>query len=106
GDVATLHHSGIPRTNPKGQTLDRKGNVWPPNGDPDDIDWVANEGIRASRLVAFIKDASVAEAARALRDEFIKISNHNVVPQPAAPADQLQSNGSSKTVNGSTASTK
>ena len=33
---------------------DRGSDVWSPNGDPDDIDWISNEGIRTSRLVAFL----------------------------------------------------
>ena len=47
-----LHHSGVPRTNAKGEPLDGHGNVWQ-TGNPDDIDWVSNEGIRTSRLVVF-----------------------------------------------------
>jgi endonuclease G, mitochondrial len=104
-EVVALHHSGIPRTNAQGQTLDRKGNVWQPNGDPDQIDWVANEGIRASRLVAFIKDAPIPDTARALHDEFMKISNRNVVPQAVAPAGQnheAQPNGAPALSAGST----
>ena len=82
-EVIALHHSGVPRTNAKKQILDREGNVWPSNGDPDDIDWVSNEGIRTSRLVAFIKAAAVREREKALQAEFLAISSGNS-PVPAA----------------------
>jgi endonuclease G, mitochondrial len=74
-EVIALHHSGVPRSNANNQFLDRDGNVWPDNGDPDNIDWVANEGIRTSRLVAFIKGAQVREHEKALQMQFIAISS-------------------------------
>jgi endonuclease G, mitochondrial len=65
-EVIALHHSGVPRTNAAKQILDRDGNVWPENGDPDKIDWIANEGIRTSRLVTFIKNSQVRDHEKAL----------------------------------------
>jgi endonuclease G, mitochondrial len=82
-EVIALHHSGVPRTNAKKQILDREGNVWPSNGDPDDIDWVSNEGIRTSRLVALIKAAAMREHEKVLQAEFLAISSGNL-PVPAA----------------------
>jgi endonuclease G len=79
-EVIALHHSGIPKTNAQGQPLDQHGNVWPQGGDPDQIDWVANEGIRASRLVDFISKAPVMRG-KDLRDEFVAISHGEVQPQ-------------------------
>jgi endonuclease G, mitochondrial len=84
-EVIALHHSGVPRTNANSQILDRNGNVWPDNGDPDNIDWVANEGIRTSRLVAFIKGAQVREHEKALQAEFIAISSGDVASSARAP---------------------
>ena len=80
-EVIALHHSGVPRTNATGQILDRNGNPWPSGGDPDDIDWISNEGIRTSRLVAFIKAAQVQEHEKPLQADFIAISSGNV-PMP------------------------
>ena len=80
-EVIALHHSGVPRTNAAGQILDRNGNPWPSGGDPDDIDWISNEGIRTSRLVAFIKAAQVQEHEKPLQADFIAISSGNV-PMP------------------------
>ena len=84
-EVIALHHSGVPRTNANKQILDHKGNVWPPNGDPDDIDWISNEGIRTSRLVAFIKGAAVRAHEKVLQDEFIAISSGNIAVVPSKP---------------------
>jgi hypothetical protein len=55
------------------------------NGDPDNIDWVANEGIRASRLVAFIKGAQVREHEKALQTQFIAISSGDTASLVLAP---------------------
>jgi endonuclease G len=94
-EVIALHHSGVPRINAAGQILDRNGNPWPSGGDPDDIDWISNEGVRTSRLVAFIKAAKVREHEKALQADFIAISSGNVpmpivaaVPAPERKADE------------------
>ncbi|MEF2279095.1 endonuclease [Deinococcus sp. YIM 134068] len=50
-EVVALHHSGVPRTDGQGRTLRRDGQPARP-GDPDTvIDWIANEGVRVSRIV-------------------------------------------------------
>jgi len=68
-EVVALHHSGVPRMK-NGKYLARDGSVW--NGsDPDDIDWVANEGIRVSSLVRDIKNQTLDAAQRRLRDELL-----------------------------------
>jgi endonuclease G len=52
-EVIALHHSGVPRTKQQGEFLDKDGNVWR-DSDPTRLDWVANEGIRISRLMRFL----------------------------------------------------
>lgn len=84
-EVVALHHSGVPRMNDNKQILDSDGNVWPENGDPDKIDWIANEGIRTSRLVAFIKAAQVREHEKALQTQFTAISSGTVPAPIVAP---------------------
>jgi hypothetical protein len=51
-EVIALHHSGVPRTNPQGEFLDRDGNVWRKGDDPSRLDWVANEGRAAAEAHA------------------------------------------------------
>jgi len=56
--VVALHHSGVPRKNSKGQWLTKDGKVWDQSMDESRIHWVANEGIRISAIVNFIKTAT------------------------------------------------
>ncbi len=49
--VVGLHHSGLPRTDADGNWLLKNGEVADQFADDADIDWIANEGIRASRIV-------------------------------------------------------
>ena len=51
-EVIALHHSGVPRTE-GGRIIDRDGQPWD-GRDADDIDWVANEGVRISRVVGHV----------------------------------------------------
>ena len=68
-EVVALHHSGVPRMK-NGKYIARDGSVW--NGsDPDDIDWIANEGIRVSSMVRDIKNQTLDAAQRKLRDELL-----------------------------------
>jgi endonuclease G len=55
--VVALHHSGVPvRRDGKIQTV--LGRDFNPNADKeDDIKWVANEGVRVSRIVQTLRDA-------------------------------------------------
>ena len=52
-ELAALHHSSVPDRDGNGVILLRDGTPW--NGDParaDEIHWIANEGVRISRIVA------------------------------------------------------
>lgn len=53
--VVALHHSGVPKTNSKGQWLTRDGRVWMEGMDESLVDWIANEGIRVSSIVKDLK---------------------------------------------------
>ncbi len=53
--VVGLHHSGVPKTNSRGQWLTRDGRVWMEGMDESLVDWVANEGIRVSSIVKDLK---------------------------------------------------
>ncbi|MCX6610639.1 MAG: DNA/RNA non-specific endonuclease [Acidobacteria bacterium] len=53
--VVALHHSGVPKTNSKGQWLTRDGKVWMEGMDESLVDWIANEGIRISSIVKDLK---------------------------------------------------
>lgn len=82
-ELVTLHHSGVPRKDAQGNYLARDGTVWREGMDPDALDWVANEGIRVSSLVAHIKAQALAPAQARLREELL-----NLEPPTALEAAQ------------------
>ncbi|MGF1454512.1 MAG: endonuclease [Alphaproteobacteria bacterium] len=66
-DLAALHHSGVPKTNAAGDFITRGGGVWDGTEEGlDDVVWVANEGIRISRIVAHLDSIPMDPAERAL----------------------------------------
>ncbi|MGH7551462.1 MAG: DNA/RNA non-specific endonuclease, partial [Longimicrobiales bacterium] len=78
--IVALHHSGVPRTNEQGQWLLKNGQPAGPNADDGDIDWLANEGIRASRIVLFV----VKNAERSAHtDEFLRAASGELQPTPS-----------------------
>jgi pimeloyl-ACP methyl ester carboxylesterase len=56
-EVVALHHSGVPDQTETGHYVTVDGGIWNPSTDPEmkTIKWVANEGIRVSRIVAHLK---------------------------------------------------
>ena len=63
-EIVGLHHSGVPRKDANGRILTRDGNLWKQSMGEHKIDWIANEGIRVSRLVKYIKDLALNDAQR------------------------------------------
>src|SRR5215216_105385 len=58
-EVVALHHSSVPRTNDKGEWLTKRGQLWKKGEMSDDlIDWIANEGVRVSRIVEYLQKQS------------------------------------------------
>jgi endonuclease G, mitochondrial len=71
-EVVGLHHSGVPKRDADGNILTRDGQVWQPSMGEHRIDWVANEGVRISRIVRHIKAQLLSPAAQRLRDEMLE----------------------------------
>lgn len=68
-EVVALHHSGVPRKNAAGQWLARDGRVWTAAMGEQQIDWIANEGVRISRIIAHVQGTHLTgmnEAQRGL----------------------------------------
>lgn len=82
-EVVALHHSGVPRTDEEGRWLKRDGDVWNKGDEVDDIDWIANEGIRASKIVHAIEAQSLKGVARELQQEFLAARG----PDPESKAE-------------------
>ncbi len=70
--IVGLHHSGVPRTDPGGNWLLKNGEPAGPDAEDGDIDWLANEGIRATRIVNFVENSG--ERGRHV-DEFRRASS-------------------------------
>ena len=71
-EVVALHHSGVPKTDANGNYVAKDGTVWKPGRDADDLDWVANEGVRVSSIVNDVKARKLTTAdQRRLREEML-----------------------------------
>ena len=91
-EVVALHHSGIPKKNNTGDLIGTDGKVWRKGDDPSRLEWVANEGVRISKLVEFISKASVPTAAMPLMKELLDAKRPEVdegitvrEPKPVSP---------------------
>jgi endonuclease G len=92
-DVVALHHSGVPKTNDRGDYLDVDGGVWKKGrDDPDRLAWVGNEGIRISSIVGFVESAPLATSAqRDLRRDLLeKDPPHPMELLTAAPPERKE----------------
>ncbi len=49
--VVALHHLGVPKKNAEGYWLTTDGGIWDESMDESRVQWIANEGIRISRIV-------------------------------------------------------
>jgi hypothetical protein len=77
-EVVGLHHSGVPARNSRGDILATDGSVWTSAMGDDKVKWVANEGIRISRIIASLKAKATTGALRQYIDEML-----SAVPAPA-----------------------
>ncbi len=84
-DLAALHHSAVPKRNEKGEFITRSGAVWDGSEDTlDAVEWVANEGVRISRIVAHLDNQAFAPAERALYAEAFEQPGMMPLPAPTA----------------------
>jgi endonuclease G len=78
-EVIALHHMGVPKTNARGEFLTEDGSVWKKGDDPTCLAWVANEGVRVSRLVDAISKARVQPHEKELLAELLEANE----PEPS-----------------------
>lgn len=71
-EIVALHHSGIPKKDSSGRILTRDGKVWVSSMGDHQIDWIANEGVRISRILKHLEGLSLAAGQAALRKELIE----------------------------------
>ena len=64
-ELVGLHHAGVPAKDDQGRVLRKDGKPWQPGDGDDAIDWVANEGARISRIMAWLAEQQIdGEAAQ------------------------------------------
>lgn len=89
-EVVALHHSGVPKKHPtEDYLLTSDGQRWEPSMGEQRLAWVANEGVRVSRLVADIKKQDLDAKGKQLRDELFgnpPVSLPSNLPQPLVHA--------------------
>ncbi|HEY6804205.1 MAG TPA: trypsin-like peptidase domain-containing protein [Pyrinomonadaceae bacterium] len=71
-EIVGLHHSGVPRKDVDGHILARDGSVWQPAMGEHKIHWIANEGVRISRLIEHLKRLALNDAQRRLRKDLLE----------------------------------
>lgn len=69
-EVVALHHSGVPATDAQGRLVDRHGDPVVA-ADRSTWHWVANEGVRVSRVVKAVKAADLPPRMQPIRDEAV-----------------------------------
>lgn len=76
-EVVALHHKAVPRSNASGEVLDIHGRVMSKQRlkeEPAKVHWVANEGVRCSRIVANLKSTELTNPRQArLRDRLLEL---------------------------------
>ena len=94
--VVALHHSGIPKKDENNNWLLKTGEPATPFDDDFDIDWIANAGIRASRIVNHVLQNASANTSK---EEFFQASSGAILastPPATTTLPQLASSNGQK----------
>jgi endonuclease G, mitochondrial len=70
-EVVALHHSGIPRKDSAGRMLTKDGKVWNQSMGEHQIHWIANEGVRISRILKHLQGLSLSGGQVTLRKQLL-----------------------------------
>ena len=54
--VVAIHHSGVPKMDSQKRWLTTDNQIWNPSMDESQIAWIANEGIRISKILKYLED--------------------------------------------------
>jgi endonuclease I/V8-like Glu-specific endopeptidase len=72
-EVVGLHHSGVPKTNAEGKILNKNNQEWVPSMGEAQIQWLANEGIRISSILKYLKSVSLQGDQKKYRNEIFEL---------------------------------
>jgi hypothetical protein len=70
-EIVALHHSGIPKKDASGRILTRDGKVWTNAMGEHAIHWIANEGVRISRILKHVQALSLSGTQATLRKQVL-----------------------------------
>jgi len=86
-ELVAVHHSGVPRR-VNGEIMTKQDTPWHKGMRDDDIDWVANEGVRVSKICHYLKGLRLSNTARQATLSSILLgiaASSGVVTETAAP---------------------
>jgi endonuclease G len=92
-EMVALHHSGVPRKDSQGRLLTKDGKLWNQSMGEQKIDWIANEGIRISRLLKHLKGLTLSGSQATLLKQLLNSEKGFVVGKSSAEligSDELQ----------------
>jgi endonuclease I/V8-like Glu-specific endopeptidase len=84
-EVVALHHSGVPRRDETGALLALDGSRWTREMGEERLAWVANEGIRISRVLRELRDQPLTAGAADLRAQLFEAPAVPPVPTAESP---------------------
>lgn len=93
--VVALHHSGVPDTFDSGPNQGQRraidGTVWDESQGEDKLKWIANEGVRISRIMRRLKEKAggLSAAQRQMADALLKAVPNG---EPAGPSPESAAN--------------
>ena len=70
-EIVALHHSGVPKKDAQGRVLTQDGTVWNRSMGDHRIHWIANEGVRISRILKHVQGLSLAGGQAGLRKQML-----------------------------------
>jgi trypsin-like peptidase len=70
-EIVALHHSGIPQRDSSGRILTRDGKVWNAGMGEQAVHWIANEGVRISRILKHLQGLTLSGAQATLRKQLL-----------------------------------
>jgi endonuclease G len=71
-EIVALHHSGVPKKDAQGRILARDGRVYTSSMGENQIAWLANEGVRISRILKHLEGLSLSGSQAALRKQVLE----------------------------------
>jgi V8-like Glu-specific endopeptidase len=87
-ELVALHHSGVPKTDEQGRILAMDGQVWSEQMGEGQIAWVANEGVRVSRILKHLEGQGFPASQRPLYEQLLELAPTAATSTsaPAGPA--------------------